>query len=72
MLGRSNGLPDQTVEFDFSRLPEPVAKPDAFQIEPLRIKVDRDEWTRVVDLRKVRSRRSALCGGYSPRPHPLW
>jgi hypothetical protein len=52
VLGRSNGLPDQTVEFVFSRLPEPAAPADAFQIEPLRIAVDRQEWTRVDDLRE--------------------
>jgi hypothetical protein len=52
VLGRSNGLPDQTVEFVFSRLPEPAAAPDAFQIEPLRITVDGQEWSRVNDLRE--------------------
>lgn len=51
VLGRSNGLPDQTAAVDFAKLPEPDAASDAFQIKPLQVEVDKDVWTAVDDLR---------------------
>lgn len=52
VLGRSNGLPDQTAAVDFAKLPEPDAASDAFQIKPLQVVVDKDVWTAVDDLRE--------------------
>ncbi|MBR0804364.1 hypothetical protein JQ636_12515 [Bradyrhizobium japonicum] len=49
VLGRSNGLPDQTAAVDFAKLPEPI---DAFEIKPLQVVVGNDAWTAVEDLRE--------------------
>ncbi|WLA69202.1 hypothetical protein [Bradyrhizobium diazoefficiens] len=49
VLGRSNGLPDQTAAVDFAKVSEPI---DAFEIKPLQVKVNNDPWTAVDDLRE--------------------